>query len=105
RQAPVCNAGACLFSCRSDGGFLTVGSNRNHNRVTLDSTVHPRGAMSPELYIEEDTCELCFGPVAILLERDRGAGGILLRPIVQRIRCLNDCLGPGVLSQSRLNLH
>lgn len=56
-----------------------------------------------EYYIEEDTCELCGSPVLIVLKRDRTAQGTLLPWIVQRIRCLNGCVGRGVLNPASIS--
>jgi len=60
---------------------------------------------SSEYWVEEDTCEICDGPVAVYMKRDYAHGGFPLPAIAQRAKCLSGCLGPGVLSPSRLMSH
>jgi hypothetical protein len=57
--------------------------------------------MPPELYTEYYECELCGEPAAVWFKRDRTAQGTLVRPIAQRIKCVNGCVGRGVFDPSR----
>ncbi|BCO52978.1 MULTISPECIES: hypothetical protein [Mycobacterium] len=57
--------------------------------------------MSSEHWEESDVCEICGGPVAVLMKRDYAHGGIPVRSIVQRVLCLNGCLGQ-VMSPERV---
>lgn len=57
--------------------------------------------MSSEYRDEEETCELCGGPVAVLMKQDYAHGGVPLRPIAQRAICLKGCVGQ-VISPERM---
>jgi hypothetical protein len=57
--------------------------------------------MPSEFYTEYYECELCGEPAAVLFKRDRTANGTLLRPIAQKIKCMNNCVGHGVFDPSR----
>ncbi|OBH43374.1 hypothetical protein [Mycobacterium mantenii] len=54
----------------------------------------------PEYWEEDETCEICGGPVAVLMKQDYAHGGIPLRPIAQRALCLKGCVGD-VMSSER----
>jgi hypothetical protein len=56
--------------------------------------------MPPEFYTQYYECELCGKPAAVSFKRDRTAQGTLLRPIAQRIECVNRCVGSGVFDPS-----
>ena len=53
--------------------------------------------MSTKYYTEEDTCEICDGPVVLYMKQDCTAAGTWLTPTIERIRCLSGCEGSGVL--------
>ncbi|PRI14422.1 hypothetical protein B2J96_13760 [Mycobacterium shigaense] len=53
--------------------------------------------MPSKYYTEEDTCEICDGPVVLYLKQECTAAGAWLTPSIERIRCLNGCEGRGVL--------
>jgi hypothetical protein len=59
--------------------------------------------MSSESWIETDVCLKCDGPVAILFNRYCTAQGTWLPLIMQRILCLNGCVGRGVLDPAHIN--
>jgi hypothetical protein len=50
---------------------------------------------SSKYYTEDDICEICDGPLVVYLKQDFTAQRTW--PIVQGVRCLNGCVGPGVL--------
>ncbi|TAM63544.1 MAG: hypothetical protein EPN51_26610 [Mycobacterium sp.] len=56
-----------------------------------------------EYWLEEDTCEICGGPVAVHMKQDYAHGGIPLRSIVQRVLCLNGCLGQVISPERMMN--
>jgi hypothetical protein len=57
--------------------------------------------MSANFWIEEDICELCGGPVDVLVKRGFANGGRPLKPIAQSATCRRGCLGQ-VLPQARM---
>ncbi len=58
--------------------------------------------MSANFWIEEDVCELCGGPVDVLVKRDFARGGRPQPPIAQSATCRRGCLGQ-VLPSGRMN--
>ena len=49
--------------------------------------------MASDLWVEHDVCELCGGTVAVWMKSDFDAGGIRLKPVTQRVHCLQGCVG------------
>lgn len=81
-----------------------ISSAGNPKRVTLYSDKSAKlwsNIMSSEYWVEEDTCELCGGPVAVYMKRDYAWGSHPLQPIAQRALCLKGCVGQ-VISPSRM---
>jgi hypothetical protein len=49
--------------------------------------------MASEWWVDHDVCELCGGTVAVWMKRGFASGGIPQKPIVQRVECLQGCVG------------
>jgi hypothetical protein len=57
--------------------------------------------MASDWWVDHDVCEMCGGTVAVWMKRDFAAGGRPPRPIIQRVECLQGCVGQ-VLPRKRM---
>jgi len=57
--------------------------------------------MSANFWIDEDVCQICGGPVDVLVKRDFAKGGRPLPAIAQSATCRQGCSGQ-VLSERRM---
>lgn len=57
--------------------------------------------MSASFWIEEDVCDLCGGPVDVLVKRAYARGGRPLPPVADTATCRRGCIGE-VLPPARM---
>jgi hypothetical protein len=59
--------------------------------------------MASDWWVEHDVCVLCGGTVAVWVKRDFARGGCPQKPVVQRVECLQGCVGEVLPPKRRIN--